>query len=366
MNIAILNWRDLSHPRAGGAEVFVHEVARRWASLGHQVTLVCSRPRGHPRTDRSDGVDVVRIGRISTGDHHLRAPAFIRRTLRTDIVLESINTMPYWLPRRKGSTPTATLVHQMAVDVWESHLPVGVASLARRAERAAFRPYRRTPVLAVSASTAADLRACGLTSVEVIPQGGIGPQKTYAKEKTPTVIFVGRLAANKRPDHAVEAFALIKKRFPDAQMWIVGEGPMRALLSRRLPNGARLLGRLGRSELWERMSRAHVLISTSVREGWGLVVTEANALGTPAVAYAVPGLKDAIRDGRTGILVAPDPQSLADATSDLLQNPLLYQSLRQDAIGWGEQFTWDRTAGKLLEVLHRVIATDPVDNSRTA
>jgi glycosyltransferase involved in cell wall biosynthesis len=254
----------------------------------------------------------------------------------------------------------------MAVDVWESHLPVGVASLARRAERAAFRPYRRTPVLAVSASTAADLRACGLTSVEVIPQGGIGPQKTYAKEKTPTVIFVGRLAANKRPDHAVEAFALIKKRFLDAQMWIVGEGPMRALLSRRLPNGARLLGRLGRSELWERMSRAHVLISTSVREGWGLVVTEANALGTPAVAYAVPGLKDAIRDGRTGILVAPDPQSLADATSDLLQNPLLYQSLRQDAIGWGEQFTWDRTAGKLLEVLHRVIATDPVDNSRTA
>jgi glycosyltransferase involved in cell wall biosynthesis len=366
VNIAILNWRDLTHPRAGGAEVFVHEVAMRWASLGHQVTLVCSHPRGQPRTDRTDGIDVVRIGRISTGGHHLLAPGFIRRTPRTDVVLESINTMPYWLPRRKGSIPTATLVHQMAVDVWNSHLPVGIASLARRAERAAFQPYRRTPVLAVSASTAADLRASGLTAVEVIPQGGIGPQKTYAKEKTPTVIFVGRLAANKRPDHAVEAFALMKKLFPDAQMWIVGEGPMRAPLSRRLPDGARLLGRLARSELWERMSRAHVLISTSVREGWGLVVTEANALGTPAVAYGVPGLKDAIRDGRTGKLVAPDPQSLADATGDLLQNPRLYQSLRQEAIRWSGQFTWDRTAGKLLEVLHRVMAADSAGHSRTA
>ena len=141
---------------------------------------------------------------------------------------------------------------------------------------------------------------------------------------------------------------------------------MRASLSQRLPNGASLLGRIGRSELWERMSRAHVLISTSVREGWGLVVTEANALGTPAVAYAVPGLRDAIQDGRTGLLVAPDPRSLADAITDFLQNARLYQALREDAMRWGERFTWDRTAARLLDVLRRSMAEDLAGRSRTA
>ena len=52
------------------------------------------------------------------------------------------------------------------------------------------------------------------------------------------------------------------------------------------------------------MAEAHVLLMTSVREGWGLVVTEANACGTPAVVYNVPGLRDSVRNEETGLRIA--------------------------------------------------------------
>jgi glycosyltransferase involved in cell wall biosynthesis len=365
VRIAILNWRDREHPRAGGAEVFVHEVAQRWAASGHEVTLVCSRPHGVSARSDIDGFAISRVGRISTGGHHARAPRLACRS-GADVILESINTIPYWLPLRNRSTPSATLVHQMAVDVWDSHLPRAAASLARKAERAAFRPYRRHPVLAVSESTADDLRSCGLTEVEVVPQGGIGRQRTFDKEKVPTLIFVGRLAANKRPDDAIEAFTDISKRIPDAKMWIVGDGPLRAALAGRLPNGAHLLGRLARSELLEHMSRAHLLMAPSVREGWGLVVTEANALGTPAVGYAVPGLKDAIRQETTGVLVPPNPDALATACVDLLLDSRRYETLRRGAVRWGEQFTWDLTADRVLGALQDVVSSNHLSDRKSA
>jgi glycosyltransferase involved in cell wall biosynthesis len=56
------------------------------------------------------------------------------------------------------------------------------------------------------------------------------------------------------------------------------------------------------------LSRAHIILVPAVREGWGLVVTEANAMGTPAIGYDdVPGLRDSIRHGETGITIMEKP-----------------------------------------------------------
>jgi glycosyltransferase involved in cell wall biosynthesis len=269
------------------------------------------------------------------------------------VVLESINTIPYQLARKSRQLRVVTLFHQMAVDVWDAHLPRPAAAVARWAERSLLHAYRGSSVLAVSDSTAMDLRAVGVGSVDVIPQGGIGIQKHFPKEASPTVLFVGRLAANKRPDHAITAFSLLKRKIPDAKMWIVGTGPMFEQLSESLPSDARLLGRVDRAELLERMSRAHLLVATSVREGWGLVITEANAMGTPAVAYDVPGLRDAVRDRETGLLSAANPSALAEGVETLLKDSVLYARVREAATRWGSSFTWDRTADKILEALGR-------------
>lgn len=354
MKVAILNWRDGAHPSAGGAEVFVHEVGRRWASVGHDVTLYSSHAPGLAKTDEDEGLSIVRVGDLRRGTHHLRAPASARRD-GAQVLLESINTFPYQLPLRgRGLPPFLPLVHQMAIDVWDAHLPRSLAAAARRAEPLLFRAYRRGRVAAVSESTAADLGAAGMRETVVVPQGGIGPQATSLKEPVPTLLFVGRLAANKRPDHAVEAFRRVAEVFPEARLWIIGDGPMKEDLGRRLPSGAQMLGRLSRSELLDRMSRAQVLLVTSVREGWGLVVTEANAMGTPAVAYDVPGLRDSVRNGTTGLLTTPQPASIASAAIRLLESPKLYTEIVRNAREWGGGCTWDTTARFLMTLVEKL------------
>jgi glycosyltransferase involved in cell wall biosynthesis len=97
------------------------------------------------------------------------------------------------------------------------------------------------------------------------------------------------------------------------------------------------------------MARAHWLVVPSVREGWGLVVIEANSVGTPAIGYDVPGLRDSIRPGRTGRLAAAgDPAALASEAVEVLKDPARYESMRRAAIEWSRCFSWDATAAELM------------------
>jgi glycosyltransferase involved in cell wall biosynthesis len=237
MRIAVLNWRDAAHPDAGGAEVFVHEITRRWAADGHRVSLHSSQWSRGSSHDEIDGVEVVRTGRLRSLGHHIAAPRTVLGYGRPHGIVESINTIPYLMPWRSRGAPFISLVHQLARDVWRSHLPAPAAFAARALERALYMPYRTVPTLAVSESTKADLLSVGLSDVRVIPQGGLGVQPLREKAATPTLVFVGRLASNKRPDHAVEAFREVKRSFPEARFWIVGTGEMSEPLRAALPDG---------------------------------------------------------------------------------------------------------------------------------
>jgi glycosyltransferase involved in cell wall biosynthesis len=99
------------------------------------------------------------------------------------------------------------------------------------------------------------------------------------------------------------------------------------------------------------MAAAHCLLVPSVREGWGLVVIEANSVGTPAVGYDIPGIRDSIRAGSTGRLaVAGDPESLAEQALTLIADSEVYEGTRLAALAWAESFSWDATAEALLEL----------------
>jgi glycosyltransferase involved in cell wall biosynthesis/O-antigen/teichoic acid export membrane protein len=353
VRILLINWRDIENPEAGGAEVFTHEVAMRWNAQGHDVTLLTSGFRGAAKTTQIDGIRVRRVGRLRTGSFHLLVQRELMRLRGFDLVVESVNTIPFLTPLwRRGLPPTVALVHQLAVDVWDTELPKPLAWLGRRIERGMFRLYRDVPVAAVSNSTRDDLVRLGLNDVTVVAPGRDEPPEgiqTVPKESVPTFLFVGRLAANKRPDHAIEAFRAIKRDLPAAQLWIIGRGPLEPELGKSLPAGATLLGRVSRVELYERMARAHCLLVPSVREGWGLVVIEANSVGTPAVGYDSPGLRDSICAGHTGSLArAGDPEALARSSVELVANTAGYAETRKAAIEWAERFSWETTAAELM------------------
>jgi len=362
--VLFVNWRDVKNPEAGGAEIFTHEVARRWVEQGHEVTQLASGYPGAPRQELIDGVRVRRRGRLRTGSFHAGVQWELARLRGFDLVVESVNTIPFLTPLWSYRLPTTlTVIHQLAADVWNAEVARPLAYLGRKIELSLLRLYRRSPVVVGSPSTREDLRHLGFRNVGIVTYGRDAPPDVHAvpKEPTPTFLFVGRLAANKRPDHAVRAFARLRDVVPDARLWVVGVGPMEPELRAMLPAGAELLGRLPREELYARMARAHCLLVPSVREGWGLVVIEANSVGTPAIGYDISGVRDSIRPGRTGVLAtAGDPDALAREAVALLEDPERYEAMREGAAAWAAQFSWDATAEQLFELARSIplVATD--------
>ena len=317
LRILVCNWKDSAHPRAGGAEVYTADLAREWAREGHSVTLFCAAVRGRPEVEDVDGVRVVRRGG-RFGVYRAARRFFQEAGGAFDLVVDEVNTRPFFCPRFARDVPVVALIHQVCREVWDCMLPWPLSWLGRHVlEPRWLAAYRDVPVVTVSESSRSALEAYGLRHVAVVPEGQLSAlEQTYdapaVREAVPTVVFVGRLSRSKRPEHALRAFEIYRRLVPEAQMWVIGTGPEESRLRRLAPCGVTFLGRVTEEEKVDRLARADVLVATSVREGWGLVVSEAAAVGTPTVAYDVPGLRDSV-GASGGVLTPADPAALADA-----------------------------------------------------
>lgn len=144
------------------------------------------------------------------------------------------------------------------------------------------------------------------------------------------VLSVGRLAPVKRQDVLIEAWARLAGEFPDWELRIFGVGPSKAALAeairaRGLGARVRLMGHT--DAIGAEYLGASIVCHPAEHEGWGLAVTEALAAGTPPVGFAdCPGVNQLIRDGETGLLVAPGDDraaALAAALAELIRDPEL-------------------------------------------
>jgi glycosyltransferase involved in cell wall biosynthesis len=349
VRILLLNWRDTQSPRAGGAEYLTHEVSRRLVSAGHEVTWFTSHPEGTSAVEVIDGVRVVRRGSELTT--RLAAPAFARRR-SFDVVVEQINTLPYFAPIWSRRAPTVLWVNQLAREVWWYEAPFPVAAVGYVSEPAYLRAYRNVPALTISESTRGDLRALGLRGqIDVMPMAVDTPAvETLApKALTGQLVAVGRLTPSKRYDHAIRALHVLRKSHPSATLTVAGEGRDRvrleALVSELgLDDAVMLPGSVSHDEKTALLTDADVLVGCSVREGWGLTVTEAARRGTPTVGYDIPGFRDSIDDGETGLLTQPDPAALAAGVRRLLEGATLHARLRETAWRRSIELSWDATA----------------------
>ena len=317
MRILVLTWRDLVHPCAGGAEVYTDQVARHWVAAGHEVTIFTSHVDGYPPEDHAGGVTILRRGGRHTVYNKARRFYESEGRWHYDLVIDQINTRPFLAPRYVDDASVLALVYQVAREVWFYETPLPVALLGRYVlEPWWLRQYREVPTVTVSESSRRSLERYGLKRVTVVPAGYSPPSfnggSPSSKEPRPTMIYVGRLSPNKRPEHVIQAFHHVRHHIPDAQLWVVGDGPMQTTLKRHAPPGSTFFGHVDDDTKYDLLARAHVLVMTSVREGWGLTVTEAAAVGTPSIAYAVDGLTDSVR-ASGGTLTACTPESLASA-----------------------------------------------------
>jgi glycosyltransferase involved in cell wall biosynthesis len=343
----------------GGAEVFTREVAKRWAEGGHEVTLFTSEFPGCRCEEVLDGVRVVRAGgRFGV---YWKARKFYSRVFSKegyDVVVDEINTRPFFAPKFvKNEEKVVALIHQLAKEYWFYETPFPMSHLGYYfLEDRWLRQYRDVPTVTVSESTKRDLVGLGFRNVFVVSEGlGFRPlRRVPEKEKYPVVAYVGRLKRAKRPDHAVRAFKVVKEKVPDAELWVLGDGPFRKDLDGMAGDGVRFFSGLSDEERRKRVGRSWVLVNPSVREGWGLNVLEANALGTPCVAYDVAGLRDSVKNGDTGLLAeAGNLENLADKVVRILDDGSVREELCKNAVRYSSRFRWDDTAEQFLNVLGR-------------
>lgn len=351
MKILVCNWKDLSHPAAGGAEVYVDAVARQWVGWGHDVTLFCARAPGQAAAERVAGVRVIRGGGRFSVYREARRWYRAEGGGRFDIVLDVVNTRPFLTPGYVDDTPVVALIFQVAREIWSYEVPRPAAVIGRHwLEPRWLRSYANVPTLTISASSRESLEAYGLRHVTIVPVGLENPGLAGRppKEGMPTVTFLGRLAANKRPDHALAAFRLARRDMPESQMWVLGTGPMEARLREEFAGEpVRFFGRVVDDRKLELLARSHAVIVTSVREGWGLVVTEAASVGTPAIGYDVAGLRDSLR-ASNGVAVTPTVPDMARAIASMLPG---WAAGRSPEVAPGGVSPWSDVALEILRHL---------------
>jgi glycosyltransferase involved in cell wall biosynthesis len=361
MRLLWFNWRDILNPEAGGAEVFTHEVMKRLAMRGHETVLFTSRFKGCQLNENIQGVDIIREGNKYTV--YEQAKNYLK-TYRHhyDLIIDEINTKPFSVPKFVEEKKVIALIHQLAREFWfyETKFPlnyIGYYYLEKRW----LASYKNITTLTVSNSSKIDLEEMGLKKVFVVPQGlNIRPlSNVKEKEANPTVIFMGRLKKAKLPHHALQAFSIIKREIHDAKMGIIGNGYLREKLESFKMKDVTFYGYVSNEEKYELLSRAHIILVPAVREGWGLVVTEANAMGTPAIGYDVPGLRDSIRHGETGITVMEKtPAAMAQQAISLLRDSDRLSNYSRHALEFSRQFNWDNTANLFEKVLNNQIETN--------
>lgn len=357
----------------GGHERWFRHLAERLAGEGHEVTFLTRRQWDTGDEPRIAGVRVVDVsrreelygpdGRRRIGEA-VRFGAgvtahLLRHRGRYDVV--HVCSFPYFslLGARLALAGSQTRMFTDWIEVWSAaywreYAGGPTAVIARLVQWLCVRASPRAFVF--SALNARRLREHGLRgSVVHLPGLYLGPvageAPAGAGEREPVVLFAGRHIAEKGVDAIVPALALARRADPELGALVLGDGPERpallaAVAAAGLGEAVTAPGFVEADELRAAMSSAACLLLPSRREGYGMVVIEAAAVGTPSVVVAAPdnAAVELIEDGVNGV-VAPSAAA-ADLAEAILRVRALGADLRRSTAAWFARRAGDLTADR--------------------
>ncbi len=361
MRILIFNWKDINHPRFGGAEYVTYQYAKNLVDFGHQVTWFTSTYPGAKSEELIDGIKILRRGNLWS--MYIYA-FFVYQKSRTDIdiVIDQIHGIPFFTPLYVRK-PVLAWIHEIAGVIWFIEFPPAISYLGSIAEILYLKWYRKIPFITDALSTKNELITSGIPQnhIHTIPLtiDMVKPGNTQ-KSKIPSIIYVGRLTPMKRIELLIQAAAIIKTRFPHLKIMIAGSGKpayekkLKQLVRElKLDGVITFVGRVTDIHKWQLLRKAWLLVHPSIKEGFGLTVLEAAACGTPTVCFNVAGLRDLIKNGENGVIVSPQtPQALAKEIEELLANKQKLRRLSINARNWSKTFpSWKQQTKKLEKIL---------------
>lgn len=344
MRVGFVSWRDLASPDAGGSEVVVDRLITGLQARGHEGVLLC----GGPVAERP--YEVVETGSVYT--QYLKAPFACHRHGPFDLLVDVANGMSFFAPLWWRG-PRLFLVHHVQGEMWHHYyFSEPVAKLGELLEaRAAPIAYRRTRIMAVSESTREALVSVGFRPEQIrVVHSGIDDayfRAPAASSPEPLFLAVGRLAPHKAFDRLLDLWERVQPE-TGGRLVIAGDGPEHARLEARRVPGVEFPGFVSEDRKRELLGSAWLLVHSAHQEGWGLVIMEAAACETPSLAFDVPGIRDSIIDGVTGVRAATDDLFVKEWIS-LAGDPGRRQRLGQQARRRARDFSWDRTLDGFLE-----------------
>ncbi len=405
-----LSWKDRHHPLAGGAEVVTDQLLTRLAADGWEVMLLTARYQGSGPEQSLHGYRIIRRGNRLTV--YWQAFRYYRQHLLNwpDIVVDEMNTIPF-LAKWYVKQPHLLFAHMLCREIWLHQMRFPFSWLGFLLEPLYLKLLYRQPVITISQSTKDDLIKFGFSpsDIHIISEGielepvkvltakawqeassvqfqasrdkNIGskaarvqgskniktthhsplsaPPGAEPATHQPTLLLLGSLRKMKQPDQIVKAFEIAKLSIPSLRLEVAGAaddayGQQVVRSLKTSPNSADIVyhGRVSENQKLQLMRDCHVICVASLKEGWGLIVTEANSQGTPAIAYNADGLRDSVRHQQTGLLtVATTPEAMAEQIVWLFNHPSQYQAMRQAAWQWSKQITFDRSYAQFKQII---------------
>ena len=322
----------------GGAQRWYRNLAEQLAERGHEVTYLTLRqwPRGEAAS--VPGVEVVAVGPqldlYVEGRRRTLPPVIFGlgvfwHLLRHGRTYDAVHTgsMPYFsllaaaaLRRRSGYKLFVDWIEVWTRRYWREYVGRVTGEIGWRIQRRCART--RHTAFAFARLHAERLKELGYRGRVVILDGlyagGTPPQ---AEAREPVVVYAGRHIPEKGVPAVVTAFALARREVPELRAEIYGDGPDRdevlSLIERHeLDGSVSAPGFVDAAVVRKAIGRALCFVLPSRREGYGLVVVEASAAGTPTVVVSHPdnAAAELVEDGRNGIVVkSTAPEALAEA-----------------------------------------------------
>jgi glycosyltransferase involved in cell wall biosynthesis len=367
--ILAINWQDLNHPASGGAEVHLEEILSRMAKRGHQVDLFCCNFPGGKAYETRDGFNIIRKGSRSTFNWVVMTQ--LRKLIKAnkyDIIFEDINKIPFYTPLYQKLPLMVIIPHLFSNSIFkEINLLLG--TYIYLAEKPFSSVYRKKHVMVISESTAEEIVARGIPEKQVhVVKCGIDNKvflydSTIGKFENPTILYVGRIKKYKSVETAIDALPKISAQIPDVKMVIIGAGDHLPHLKKRvadlqLEDRVEFPGFVSVSAKVDYLRRSHLSVYPSLKEGWGLTNIEANACGTPVLAARVPGLRDSVDEGVSGLLFEHgNVDQFAWKAVKILSDSECRHKLEKGALAHAAKFSWDNTALETEQLMNRILGS---------
>ena len=356
----------------GGAEKRVYELARRLVKRGHEVHWYGVGwwwPESGKKDIEMEGIhlhgvckpmDLYNGERRSVGEAVYFAVLLLPKLGRAKFDVIDCQGFPFFscftakISSSLGRSPLIITLHEVWNNYWYEYL--GKAGFfGKLVEK--IMVNLTDEIITVSKRTKTDLMAIKSSEKSVVIPNGIDfnyINKINPSDEKSDIIFAGRLIKEKNVDILIKTIAIVKERIPDIKCFIIGDGPERAKLERLvqeldIQNNVSFKGFMKNyNDLISYMKASKVFVLPSTREGFGIVVIEANACGLPVVVvnHKMNAASDLIINNKNGIISDFSKEDIAENIISMIDKKKIMQN---DCTQNSMKYDWDKIVDSLEE-----------------